>query len=401
MSPTQRVVFVWYNIVMIVCTSKDFDFNFYKASINDSKVNFTINQIFSDWWFKFLDAYPHLNIRNVVFKNINRMLACKTPGLGYTIFKCSDCYKELIVYHTCKSRICSSCGNKYNEQRTNSIMSKLFRYKHRHVVFTIPKDLRRYFKEDRTRLNLLFDAASMTIKYWVKDKYKKHNLTPAFISVLHTFGRDLKFNPHIHVILLDGGVANNKFVKIHYFSYASFRKRFMTVLLDMLEKEVGKQEFRKIKNDLYFKYKEGFYVYAPPSRYKVFFDLVKYVCRYVARPPMAESRIIDYDKTYVTFWYQDRKDKTIIIEKIHAFEFISRVIIHIPDKHFKQIRFYGAYHNSTKIKIAIANIITKDKIDYINSLTTWRIMILKNFNIDPLNCKECNGVMVYYKYVYT
>jgi hypothetical protein len=386
---------------MIVCTSKDPEFNLYKNIIKDKKVKFTINQIFSDWWLDFLDAFPNLFIRNVVYQNISRMLACKTKELGCTVFKCSDCNKELFVYHTCKSRICSSCGNKYNEQRTNSIMSKLFRYKHRHVVFTIPEDLRRYFKEDRKRLNLLFDAASITIKYWVFDKYKKHNLTPAFISVLHTFGRDLKFNPHIHIILLDGGISNNRFIKIHFFSYASFRKRFMKVILDMLEDEIGKKEFRKLKNDLYFRYKEGFYVYAPPTKYKVFFDLVKYVCRYVARPPMAESRIINYDGKYVTFWYQERKTKEIVIEKIHAFEFISRVIIHIPDRHFKQIRFYGAYNNATKIKIDIANIIPKEKLDYINSLTTWRIMILKNFSIDPLNCKKCNGSMVYYKYVYT
>lgn len=45
---------------------------------------------------------------------------------------------------------------------------------------------------------------------------------------------------------------------------------------------------------------------------------------------MAESRIIDYDETYVTFWYQRDEDNKIVIEKVHAYEFISRLIIHIP-----------------------------------------------------------------------
>ena len=92
------------------------------------------------------------------------MLKCKTWDLGYSLFKCPECGDEKIVPHTCKSRMCSSCGNKYNKQRELSIFSKLFKYKHRHVVFTIPEELRRLFREDRTRLNYLFDAASITVK---------------------------------------------------------------------------------------------------------------------------------------------------------------------------------------------------------------------------------------------
>ena len=51
---------------------------------------------------------------------------------------------------------------------------------------------------------------------------------------------------------------------------------------------------------------------------------------------MAESRIIDYDETYVTFWYQRHEDNKIVIEKVHAYEFISRLIIHIPEVYQKK-----------------------------------------------------------------
>ncbi|MCI9621692.1 MAG: IS91 family transposase, partial [Dorea sp.] len=30
---------------------------------------------------------------------------------------------------------------------------------------------------------------------------KSMNFTPGFIMVLHTFGRDLKWNPHIHCLI--------------------------------------------------------------------------------------------------------------------------------------------------------------------------------------------------------
>lgn len=327
------------------------------------------------------------------------MLKCKTWDLGFAIFSCPDCGHEKIVPHTCKSRMCSSCGNKYNKQRETSLFSKLFNYKHRHVVFTIPEELRFFFRQDRKRFQYLFDASSITIKYWIKDKYKKLNITPAFISILHTFGRSLCFNPHIHIILLDGGISNTnkQFIKINFFSYKSFRRRFMKVLLDLLEQDIGKDDFRKIKNQIYLNHKEVFYVYAPPSKFRSYIDLIKYVCRYVARPVMAESRIIDYDGTFVTFWYQRHNDNLIIIEKVHAFEFTSRLIIHIPDKNFKQIRFYGAYHNSTKLTIDVKKILSGEKANFRKPLNSWKIMITLSFSVNPLFCDACSTFMEYNK----
>lgn len=383
---------------MIVCTQNDKDFCLYKKDIDNKKVRFKIQVIFSKWWPIFLDTYKHLNIRQVVLDNIDRMIKCKTGNLGFSIFKCPSCNHNLFVACTCKSRICSSCGNKYNEQRSTSIFSKIFKWKHRHVVFTIPKELRRFFREDRKRLNYLFEASSLTVKWWFKEKYKKQKLIPGYISIIHTFGRSLVFNPHIHMILLDGGVSNisKKFVKVDFFSYASFRKRFMKLLLDMLEADIGKSEFKKIKNSLYFEHKEGFYVYAPPNKFKSLTELIKYVCRYVARPVMAESRIINYDGTFVTFWYQRHEDDLIIIEKIHALEFISRLIVHIPDKSFRQIRFYGLYHNSTIIKIDLAKVWSKEYSNYKKKSINWRTMITLSFNKDILKCPKCQNIMLYY-----
>lgn len=175
----------------IICTEDDIDFTLYKNKVNDRKVRFKIKDILKDHWDNFINKYKSLNIRDVVFKNVNKVLNCKTFSLGYTEYECPNCHKSLIVPNTCKSRIYYSCGNKYNEDRSISIFSKLFNFPHRHVVWTIPKELRRYFREDRSRLNLIFEAASITVKCWFEEKYKKNPLTPAFISILHTYGRSL------------------------------------------------------------------------------------------------------------------------------------------------------------------------------------------------------------------
>lgn len=386
---------------MIICTQKDKDFYLYKDKVNDHKVYFHIKDIFLDHWNNYLFKFAHRKRRPIIDKTINKFLKCKTWDLGYSVYQCPTCHNEKIVPNTCKTRFCSSCGNKYNEDRSISIHSKLFRWHHRHVVFTIPDSLRPFFKNNRSLFNLLFKASSITINCWFKDKYKKLNLKPAFISILHTYGRDLKFNPHIHIILLDGGISKTKFVNVSFFSYASFRKRFMKVLLDLLEAELGKDDFRKIKNNLYFKNKDGFYVYAPKSKFKSVNALLSYVCRYLSRPVMAESRIIDYDGKFITFWYQRHEDDLIVIEKIDAFQFIHRLIIHIPEPNFKYIRFYGAYNHSTKIFIDIAKLLDTDRINFKKSLNKWRTKILINFHIDPLICSICHTEMVYYKSYYT
>ena len=40
---------------------------------------------------------------------------------------------------------------------------------------------------------------------------KSQKFTPGFISVLHTFGRDLKWNPHIHCLISEGGLSDDNF----------------------------------------------------------------------------------------------------------------------------------------------------------------------------------------------
>ncbi len=383
----------------IICTEDDIEFNIYEEKIKNRKVIFHIKDIFRNNWNKFLEVHPDYNIRPTVFKNVDKMLKCKTLSLGFDVFTCPNCHKEKIVFHTCKSRLCSSCGNKYNSQRATSIQSKLFDKKHRHVVWTIPKQLRRYFREKRSRLNLLFKATEIVVNSWFKDKYKGKDIHPGFISILHTYGRNIGWNPHIHMILLEGGLTTDRFIPVKFFSYAAFRKRFMKVLLDLLDKEINTKEFKKLKKQLYKELKDGFYVFCPPSPFKDVDGLIKYVTRYVARPVMAESRILNYDGNNVTFWYQRHEDDKIVIEKVTTDEFISRLILHIPEENSKYIRYYGCYNENDKQLTPKRKEMFRKynslSASFMKSMTKWRIGIQIAYKVDPLNCPNCDTIMIY------
>ena len=201
------------------------------------------------------------------------------------------------------------------------------------------------------------------------------------------------------MILLQGGVNKNGFIPVNFFAYAAFRKRFMKILLDLLDKEINTKEFRKLKKEFYRRYTDGFYVYSPPSKFKNLDGLIKYVTRYVSRPVMAGSRIIDYDGTYVTFWYQRHEDDKIVIERIHTYEFIARLILHIPDKNFKYVRYYGCYNESTKLLTPkmkeIFRKYNEKSIELKRAINKWRLNINLSFNIDPLKCPICDTIMIY------
>ena len=68
---------------------------------------------------------------------------------------------------------------------------------------------------------------------------------------------------------------------------------------------------------------------------------------------MAQSRIINYDGSYVTYYYERHEDGKKIEETIHVYDFIKLLIKHIPDKNFKVVRYYGLYAREHKHKLIL------------------------------------------------
>ena len=224
-------------------------------------------------------------------------------------------------------------------------------------------------------------------------------LVPGFICVLHTYGRDLKWNPHIHVLASEGALTNSsfKFKKISHFNYESLRKTFQKILLDKLYNHFGRS-FYNTKCALYASHNNGFYVYAHPKQFKKLESGISYVLRYAGKPAMAESRItnIDYDNNTISYWYDDHKTKQRIFVTEHVFEFIAKLIRHIPDKNFKMIRYYGLYAAKNH---KYQNYYDKMyKVEYIKQLSisnNWRSNLISSFQYDPLLCK-CGHIMKIY-----
>jgi hypothetical protein len=365
-----------------------------KYHVVDNKIvrKYTIKEIFRDNWHKFEWEMEKKGkpIRKVIREETVKIIDCQNPEKGYAIYLCPKCNKKKTVPFTCKSRFCNSCGVKYSKDRSLSMSAKLLDCAHRHVVFTIPQELRPYFAFNRSLLDLLFKSAANTLFFRFNGRNKGEDYTPGFICVLHTFGRDLKWNPHIHVILCTEAVGKSGIWKgFNHINYEGLRRSWQFSILKFMAERIQDPAFKQVTDRLYAEHKNGFYVNAPPIKH-FSSGVINYIVRYAGRPVLAQSRIKDYNGDTVSFTYTPHGSDELVSETLSAFDFIKRLIIHIPDRNFKMIRYYGFYldkHSRYK-----QYLLRKKKMDsttlafYRNAYKSWRKRIYLSFHYDPLKC---------------
>ena len=348
-----------------------------------------LQQIFTDYYE---EIEYILHPRKTEMENIDKMIHCGDPSFGGAMYGCPHCGKLKFVPFRCHSRFCPTCGNKYTMDRTTSMSFKLVNVTHRHCVFTIDENLREFFLKDRSLLDCLFHSVNSVITRMFFKMNKSKNFTPGFIMVLHTFGRDLKWNPHIHCLISEGGYSDDGFWRnVKHFDYTFLRNAFRTALLNEMESKIG-SSFKKVKAKCYREHQQGFYVYAKPNLCDPRI-VVKYIGRYLGRPVIATSRIDKYDGEMVTFHYNRHEDEQYIEETIPAMEFIQRLIRHIPEKHFKMFRYGGIYARHREIDSKLYRAISKSKHHIYRSFNQWRTAILSSFGYDPLVCPDCQHRM--------
>lgn len=237
------------------------------------------------------------------------------------------------------------------------------------------------------------------------------------IASLHTFGRPLDWNPHIHVLVCEDAY-DSKDDKIKNFSYMDYKKLRQTwryQLLSYLDRHIGNdKEFQSLKSWFYRKYEEGFYVYAPKIKDEQTKDdieeCVQYITRYTSRPIMAESRIVNYDddKKMIHWFYHRHEDNKRVDVTESVYSFLNKVLMHCPEKNFKMVRYFGFYSNkSIKTYNRMAELLSHKQKRVEELKNDRRVMIekrqkelhfrynmIKSFQRDPLLC-ECGETMEY------
>ena len=374
-----------------------------------------IRDIFDEGWESFKRENMHRLTRPGVIESVEKALGCGQLENGYMVAECPRCSNYVLVRFTCKSRFCPSCGKKYRDRISASVREKLYRVPHRQFVFSVPERLRPWFRKHRGMLDVLFSSVSETLTETVLGDApaarKKENRRLGFVSFLHTFGRDLKWHPHLHVLVAEGYSAGGRLRHISYFPFEARRKRFMYTLLSSMEgwlKENapgGVRPFRADSRAAKAKYAKGFYVWGPrrkAHRRTDFVQLAKYVARYASHPPISEGRIDGFDRGKGTVsWHYDpheddrleegrKRGRVYVTDTVAAF--IARLIVHIPDSKFQQIRYYGFYSNRTTGRPVHERMSSGREDAEYRRLLRWESMLMSVYGYSPLIC-ECGTRM--------
>ena len=373
----------------------------------------SIRDIFADNWNDYKNICTSQNrfIRESITTEVEKMIDCKNLKKGYLFYECPNCNNFHIQGLSCHSRFCASCGKKYRDARAAEVSQKCLKVPHRHITWTISDKLRPYFRKHHKLYDELFAAVNDSLKYLIQSKSKaakRRKETLGFISTIHTFGRDMGFNPHIHTLVAECTIDKDGNQKpFSYFNYEQLRKSFMKQLLDRIQSFLfakgNKTEidhFIKLKIHLYKTYGKGFYVNAPQVNLKgkAIKQMVEYVTRYAGHPAISESRITEYNKETktVSYYYDPHEDDAIIDEndKIgrqyiteSVYKFITKLIIHIPESKVHTTRYYGFYANHSSIDISNkVKLFSPLEIYKMKNDNKWRNKLLLTYKYDPILC---------------
>lgn len=291
-------------------------------------------------------------------KAFNMIRHCRTSSLGSHSEVCTECGSVEVSYNSCRNRHCPKCQHSVQESWVEAQMAKLLPVGYFHIVFTLPQELNPLVLQNQELLySILLRSAGHTIIELAKDP-KFLGATTGVTSVLHTWGQNLSFHPHVHCIVPGGGLSEDglRFVrsrKKFFIPVKVISRKFRGKFLYLLEQayEEGKirffneasqlaspSKFQDLLNALYLKK----WVVFCKKPFKTPAHVVRYLGRYTHRVAISNARIKTFDGESVRFAWKDYKDKgKSKIMTLRAKEFARRFLLHVLPTRFVKIRHYG------------------------------------------------------------
>ena len=278
-----------------------------------------------------------------------------------------------------------------------------------HVVFTLPQELNPLIYSNQQLLyDALYHCVSATINELTADA-KHLGAKVGYICVLHTWGSEMNYHPHVHVILLGGGLtAKNQwrdkgeefFLPVRVMSKL-FRGKYLDILKTLWnenklqvqgssEKYRNRYTFKELLNLCY----EKDWVPHCKKTFNGAQSVINYLGKYTHRIAISNHRIIRMDEDTVTYYVKDyRKEGKWKEFTISGIEFIRRFLMHVPPKRFVRIRHYGLLCTRTKTRqLTLCRNLLGCK-QYLSRLKDMEIpqMLETLYGIKVTVCKCCGG----------
>jgi hypothetical protein len=282
-------------------------------------------------------------------KVIEAIIACRTEACGITVYGCGQCEQATVVFRSCGNRHCPTCQNHKTRQWLEKQLDRELSGHHFMVTFTVPEQLRRFMRShQRAGYNALFSTSSSALKKLAADDEFVGGDTPGFFGVLHTWGRQLDYHPHLHYII-PGGAFDKKSGHWHssrpdlYVPVAALSKIFKAKFRD----EMKKANLYNQINPIVWKLDWNVNCQAVGNSE----GSLKYLAPYVFKVAITDSRIVKVENNRVIFRYKKQKSSCWRTTSLEVMEFIRRYLQHVLPTGFMKIRYYGFMGSGSSVTL--------------------------------------------------
>ena len=292
------------------------------------------------------DGIEDLGLNGWQVRTLRAIQHCRTSVMGGHIDACDACGNISISYNSCRNRHCPKCQGHKREEWIQAREADLLPVPYFHVVFTLPDALNGLaLAHPKLVYDSLFGAAWQSLETFGMNK----GLQMGMISVLHTWGQNLSFHPHLHCIVPGGGVdakgnwqnlrADGKFLFAVKAMSKVFRAKYVSELSKKLELDKATRKSLFEKNWIVYAKRP----FCSPK------SVVEYLGRYTHKIAISNHRIQQVDDECVRFSHKDYRQNGLkkSMSLSHA-EFIRRFAQHILPKRFVRIRHFGVLSSTWK-----------------------------------------------------
>jgi len=328
-----------------------------------SRPTVEVADIFRSHGDAFIDRHS-LGIQQL--KAIQAIRRCRTAALGGHVDVCPQCGGDPVIsYNSCRNRHCNKCQSQARDRWIEARKQELLDTPYFHVVFTLPHYLHGLVLQNQAELyNLLFRAVAETLRQVARDP-KHLGAEIGFFCILHTWGQNLLFHPHIHCVIPGGGISPDKTQWIHakdafFLPVKVLSKIFRGKFVAGLRRVYGNKRLTCVGSIQYLKDEKGFsaflrtlfrqdwVVYAKPT-FGGPDQVIRYLGRYTHRIAISNHRLVSFGGDQVTFRWRDyAHGNKLRLMTVSAEEFMRRFLLHVLPKGFVRIRHFGLLANSRK-----------------------------------------------------
>jgi hypothetical protein len=338
---------------------------------------------------------------------------CRTPVLGGVVDWCQHCQYTHIQYRSCRNRHCPKCQGLARARWLRQRQAELLPVEYFHVVFTVPEAIAAMaFYNKAVVYDILFRAAAQTLLTIAADP-KRLGLETGFFAVLHSWGQNLHFHPHLHCVVPGGGLSPQADRWIHgrrrfLLPVKVLSARFRRLFLQALQQAYAAGQLQFFADLAGLSDPATFARYLAPlknSKWVVYAkaplggpqQVLEYLGRYTHRVAISNQRLLALEDGQVTFQWRDYRDSELKRMTVPAQEFIRRFLLHALPPGFQRIRYYGLLancHRATRLELC-RRLLATPSADLLPRATDYRDFYLELTGLNLRLCPRCGiGVLI-------